>query len=273
MPLSASLDCVGPLVRHARDAARLHDVLAGPDAADPTTLGAPHGRCEAALDGDLRALTLAVPRGYYAEASSPEVSAALDEAQRVFAGLGARPAFTTPPEMAPLHAAMHVLLTVEAATLHRPWLETRPQDYSDQVRTRIEAGLFYPATRYVEAQALRGPLTRDWLERTLGDADAALIPALPVPVPTIAETTEGSAEAIAAMVVLLTRNTRAINYLGLPAVSIPCGFSRAGLPIGLQIVGRPWSEPLLLRIADAFQRVTDWHTRTPPALDAMDASA
>ncbi|MDB5650912.1 MAG: Amidase, partial [Hyphomicrobiales bacterium] len=171
MPLSPTLDCVGPLARHARDVARLHDILAGPDAADPTTLGAPLGRCEAALNGDIRGLEIARPQGYYSEALSDEVRAALDETQYVLAHLGAHLAETGTPDMAGLNALMHLVMSVEAATLHRKWLQTRPQDYADQVRGRIEPGLYYPATRYVEALALRGPLTREWLDVVLGDAD------------------------------------------------------------------------------------------------------
>ncbi|MDB5650028.1 MAG: putative glutamyl-tRNA(Gln) amidotransferase, partial [Hyphomicrobiales bacterium] len=98
------------------------------------------------------------------------------------------------------------------------------------------------------------------------DADCAIIPTLPIPVPTIAETTEGSPEDVGAVIGRVTRHTRALNYLGLPIVAVPCGFSASGLPISVQIVGRPWSEALLLRIADTFQRATSWHTRTPSNL-------
>lgn len=266
MPLAASLDCIGPLARTARDAARIHDVLAGPDPCDPSTISAPSGRCEAALTGSVAGLTIAVPRGAYAEALDPEVEAAVAAAVAVLRDLGAATAETMPPDMAALNALSLLVLSVESATIHRHWLETRPDDYADQVRSRIEPGLFYPATRYVEALCLRGPLARDWIAATLGDADLAVLPSVSVPAPTIAESTAGTPADVTAVIGRLTRNTRAINYLGLPAVALPCGFSRDGLPLGLQLVGRPWSEPLLLRVADAFQRATDWHTRLPPGL-------
>ena len=267
MPLSATLDCIGPMARHARDVARLHGVIAGVDPADPTTQGAPRGRREAALTGDMRGARIARVQGYYADAVDAEVSAALDEALRTMRDLGASQATTTPPDMARLNGLMHLVMSVEAATLHRRWLIERPQDYADQVRARIEPGLYYPATRYVEALAMRGPLAREWIDAAIADADVALIPTLPVPTPTIAETTEGSPADVAAKIGLVTRHTRAINYLGLPAVAAPCGFTHDGLPISLMIVGRPWSESLLLRIADAFQRATDWHLRLPENLD------
>lgn len=266
MPLAATLDVVGPLAGSARDAARLMDVIAGEDPADPTTAWAPAPRHEAALTGDLRGLRLTRPRGYYDQDLDPEVAAALEAACAVLADLGAAPVNRSAPDMAAPNAFAHLVVAVEAATLHRRWLSERPQDYADQVRARIEPGLAYPATHYVEALMRRGPLAAEWLETVLGRADAAILPALPVPVPTIAETTEGGAEAVAAAIGRLTRNTRALNYLGLPAVAIPVGFCATGLPIAVQIVGRPWSDPTLLRIADAFQRVTDFHSRSPLAL-------
>lgn len=264
MPLSATLDTVGVLATSARDAARIMDVIGGEDRADPTTAWAPAPDHERALTGMLAGLTLARPRGYHDEDLAPEVAGALDEALRVLSDGGARMQDSRSPDMAPINAFAHLVVAVEAATLHRRWIAERPGDYADQVRARIEPGLFYPATHYAEALMRRGPLAADWLQTVLGSADAAILPAFPVPVPTIAATTEGGPESVAAVIGRLTRNTRGINYLGLPAVAIPIGFSADGLPIACQIVGRPWSEPLLLRIADAFQSLTDFHSRTPP---------
>lgn len=263
MPLSRTLDCIGPLARRARDVARLHDVIAGDDPRDPTTAAAPPGRCEAALTGHISSLRIALPQDYYADALDREVAGALGEVVRALAGLGATTARTPSPDIGRLNALAHVVLTVEAATLHRRWLTERPQDYAAQVRARIEPGLFYPATRYVEALALRGPLAQEWIEVALAGADCALVATLPATVPTIAETTDGPPEEVAAKIAVVGRHTRAINYLGLPAVAVPCGFSANGLPLSFMLVGRPWSEPLLLRIADAYQRATGWHTRFP----------
>ncbi len=263
MPLARSLDCIGPLARRARDLARLHDVLAGPDVKDPSARAAPKGGCEAALVGDVRALRMATPRGYYADGLDTEVARVLAEAEGTLSGLGVVTVETSTPDVPELNAMMQLVMGVEAATLHRRWLETRPEDYADQVRARIEPGLHYAAIRYVEALALRGPLAEQWVARVLEDADFGLLPAIPVPVPLIDATRSGTAEEVAGLIATLTRNTRAINYLGLPAVAAPCGVCSAGLPIGMQLVGRPWSEPLLLRVADAFERATDWHRRTP----------
>lgn len=268
MPLSATLDTVGPLALSARDAARIMDVIAGEDRADPTTAWAPPMAHEATLTGTLGGLTLARPRGYYDGDVDAAVEGALEEARATLAGLGAQIVETRAPDMAAPNAFAHLVIAVEAATLHRRWLEERPEDYADQVRARIEAGLAYPATRYAEALMRRGTVAAEWIDAVLGPADAAILPAFPVPVPTIAATTEGGPEAVAAIIGTLTRNTRAINYLGLPAVVFPVGASRDGLPIACQIVGRPWAEPLLLRIADAFQRVTAFHAAAPEVAPA-----
>jgi len=263
MALSATLDTVGPLATNARDAARIMDVIAGEDRADPTTAWAPVLHHEAALTGQIGGLTLARPRGYYEGELDATIATALNDAAATLAGLGATLVETTAPEMAAANAFAHLVMAVEAATLHRHWLTTRPQDYAAQVRARIEPGLCYPATAYAGALMRRGALARDWIETVMGGADLALLPAFPIPLPTIAKTTEGAAQDVARVIGTLTRNTRAINYLGLPAIAFPIGFDEAGLPIACQIVGRPWSEPLLLRIADAFQQEIDFHTRQP----------
>jgi aspartyl-tRNA(Asn)/glutamyl-tRNA(Gln) amidotransferase subunit A len=254
MPLSHSLDCVGPMARTARDAALLYDVIAGEG-----------GRCLAALDGSVSGLSVAAVGGYYAEAVSSELATALAEARRVFRDLGIVLRETAVAGMDFANAGAHLVMTVEAATLHRRWLAERPQDYADQVRARIEPGLFYPATRYVEALALRGPTTEAFLKEAFGDADMALMPTIPAAAPTIAETTEGSPGDVAAKIAACTRFTRAVNYLGLPAIAVPCGFDPNGMPLSMQLIGRPHSEAMLLKVADAFQRVARHHEKRPPA--------
>ena len=252
MPLSASLDCPGPLTRTARDAALMMSVMT---------------QRNHTLSGDVHGMTIALPGGYYRETLHPAIAKALEEAAAVFRDRGATMIETAPPDMALINALMHLLMSVEAATIHRRWLIERPGDYADQVRSRIEPGLFYPATRYVEALAMRASLTREWIGACMGSADVALIPAIPVPVPTIAATTEGTPADVARAIAAVTHCTRGINYLGLPATSVPCGFDGAGLPIGFQLIGRPFAETTILNAAAAYQDATDWHNRIPPAAD------
>lgn len=254
MPLSASLDCSGPLARTAKDAARILSVIA---AGDYLT----------GIDDGIAGLRIAVPGGYYRELLDPEVAAALGEAIRQLSSLGAIVSETAPPDMALINALMQLVMSVEAATIHRRWLIERPHDYADQVRARIEPGLYYPATRYVEALSMRAVITDEWIASCMGNADLALLPAISIPVPTIAATTEGDPADIARVIGTLTHCTRGINYLGLPATSVPCGFDRAGLPIAFQLVGRPYSEATMLRAAHAYQGLTDWHQRMPAAAE------
>jgi aspartyl-tRNA(Asn)/glutamyl-tRNA(Gln) amidotransferase subunit A len=263
VPLAPSLDCVGPLARSARDAARMMTVIAGFDPRDGITAGAPSLDYEGGLTGSLAGVTIAVPRAYYREEGDPAVLAAQDESLAAFRDAGARIIETTVPDMAVVNALFHVLMTVEAATYHRRWLARRPGDYADQVRARIEPGLLYPATRYAEALMLRRAVAMEWLAAAMGPADLVHLPVLRHQVPSIAETTEGDAASVAAAIGRVTHCTRGISYLGLPVLAAPCGFA-GGLPVAFQLVGRPFTEPLLLQAGHAFQARTDWHARKPP---------
>jgi len=270
MPMAPSLDTLGPLTRTVRDAARIMSVIAGPDPRDAASLPAPRLDFEGGLTGDLKGRTIAVPGGYYREATTPEIQALMDAAVAVLKEAGARIVETGTPDMALVNALMQVMMTVEAATLHRRWLSERPQDYGAQVRARILPGFGLPATRYAEALMLRAGITREWLAAAMGDADMALIPTLGIPVPTIAETTQGTPEEIGAALGRVTACTRGINYLGLPSLSVPCGFTANAMPAAFQLVGRPYAEPALLQAGDAYQRRTDFHARLPPGCGPVD---
>lgn len=261
MPLSFSLDCVGPIARTARDCARLLEAIAGADPADPTASSEPVARYEAALKGDVRGLKIGVPRAYYYDVVSADVGRQLEESLAAFRELGATVVDVQVPDIHLVNTLMHVLMTVEAATVHRKWLETRRNDYSLQVRSRIEPGLFYPATRYLEALSMRASITREFVDTAMEGVDLVHLPAIPIPTPTIEESTTGAD--VMRVIGTLGHCTRGINYLGLPAISVPAGFDGRGMPVGFQLVGRPFAEATLLRAADAYQRVTDWHRRKP----------
>lgn len=263
MPLSHSLDCVGPLAPAARDCARLLGVIAGADARDATAATVPVPDYEAALDGRIAGLRIAVPTNYYYDTVAPEIQALLDASLDVLRQLGATIVRVTVPDMATINAAAQVVMSVEAATVHRRWLSTRRDDYGAFVRSRIEPGLLMPAVRYAEALDLRARLTEAFLQSTLCEADVLHLPAVTIPVPSIAETTTDEPARINARLGALTHATRGINYLGLPAAGVPMGFTANGLPAGFQLVGRPFAESLLLKLADAYQGVTDWHRRHP----------
>jgi len=263
MPLSHSLDCVGPIAPSARDCARLLGAIAGADERDATATDRSVPDYEAALTGSIAGLRIAVPENYYRDTLSPEVEELLEASLQVLRGLGATVTRVRVPDLGPINAAAQLVMSVEAATVHRAWLATARDDYGAIVRSRIEPGLLVPAVNYCEALALRARIVDDYIKATLAEADLVHLPAVTIPVPTIAETTTGEASRINAVLGALTHATRGINFLGLPAASVPMGFTRNGLPAGFQLVGRPFSEGLILRAADAYQRVTDWHRRHP----------
>jgi aspartyl-tRNA(Asn)/glutamyl-tRNA(Gln) amidotransferase subunit A len=264
MPLAWTLDTIGPIARSARDCARLLGVIAGVDPEDGHALDVPVPDYEARLSGDIRGLRIAVPRRYYYDLVTPEIERALSDSLSVLRERGAVIVSSDVPDMDLVNCMMALVMSVEAAAIHRASLIERPQDYADQVRARIEPGFYYPATRYAEALAMRSRLTREYLQAALGDADVIHVPALSFAVPSIAATTEGSPADVAQAIASVTHCVRAVNYLGLPAISVPAGFSAGSLPVAFQLIGRPFDEGTLLRVAEAYQRDTAWHQAVPP---------
>jgi aspartyl-tRNA(Asn)/glutamyl-tRNA(Gln) amidotransferase subunit A len=263
LPLSHSLDCVGPLAPAARDVARLLSVIAGADVRDATASTQPVPDYESLLDGDIRGLRIAVPDNYYYDTVADEVRVLLEASLDVLRGLGASVVRVTVPDIPQVNSLAQLVMAVEAATVHRKWLAERRDDYGAIVRSRVEPGLLVSAVRYCEALNLRARITSEFIDATLGQADVLHLPAVTIPVPTIDETTTDTPDRVNARLGAITHATRGINYLGLPAASVPMGFTANGMPAGFQLVGRPFDEGGLLRVADAYQRVTDWHRRHP----------
>jgi len=262
MPLSQSLDTIGPLARTVEDCAILLLLMAGADPLDPTASPIPVPDYLAAAEGELKGLSIGVPTSFYVDDLDPEVARVLDETLATLKRAGARLAPVPLPDQAQVSAAAQIVLNTEAAAHHAQWLRERPQDYGAQVRARLENGFALPAVTYLEALRWRGPALAAHLEAMAG-VDAVIAPACPTPAPTLAETDLGGKVGAEAMIQRVTRFTRPVNFLGLPAVSLPCGFSKAGLPIGLQVIGRPFAEAMLIRIGAAFQRETDFHAQMP----------
>lgn len=268
LPLSPSLDCPGPIAQSARDCARLLTLIARPNAADGLCTARPAENYEVALTGasggNLRGVRIGVPQSYYRDDLDPEVEQALQASLDVLQGRGATLVAVTVPDMALVNALAQIVMTVEAATLHRRWIKERPHDYAAQVLQRIDPGFAYPAVRYGEALALRKRVTQAWVDHCLANCDLVHIPTLTVTTPTISATTEGDSVSVMKTIGRVTHTTRGINYLGLPAISVPAGLSRAGTPLAFQVIARPFDEVSLLHAADAYQRDTDWHQRRPP---------
>jgi aspartyl-tRNA(Asn)/glutamyl-tRNA(Gln) amidotransferase subunit A len=234
MPLSQSLDTVGPLARTAEDCALLLGLMAGADPEDPTTSASPVPDYLAATRASLKGLRIGVPSAFYVDDLDAEVSRVLDETIAVLKREGADIVKVELPDQRQLSAACQLVLAVEAAAFHKRWLIERPQDYGPQVLMRLQNGLAVPGVSYLEALRWRG-----------------------------AASDVGNAPNAEAVIQRLTRFTRPVNYLGLPALALPCGFSADGVPVGMQLIGRSFDESTLLTIGAAFQRATDFHDRVP----------
>jgi aspartyl-tRNA(Asn)/glutamyl-tRNA(Gln) amidotransferase subunit A len=263
---SWSLDHVGPLTRTVRDNARMLAAIAGPDPDDSTTSEKPVPDYEAELEGGVAGLKigLALPKEALVPLD-PAIGAVVQEAADTLGTLGARITPVTLPDFTALYRAAEVMVKCEAAAMHRPWMEKMPELYANQVRTRMEAGFFIPATQYIDALRLRAHFVKEFLSTSMEGVDAVILPAIPFPLPTIEETDteEKGGPAVLKMVAGFTGLTRPFNTLGVPALSVPCGFDRNGAPIGLQLVGRPFDEVLLYRIGHAYQGATDFHRKVP----------
>ena len=262
MPLSQSLDTVGPLARTVEDCALLLGLMAGADPGDPTAITGPLPDYKAAMQQPMKGLRIGVPRAFYVDDLDAEVARVLDETIAVLKAEGAIIAQVELPDQRQLTATCQLVLATEAAAFHKRWLIERPQDYGPQVLMRLQNGLAIPGVSYLEALRWRGPALSAYLA-AVADVDAVIAPVAPVAAPTIAESDVGNSPDAEAVIQRLTRFTRPVNYLGLPALSIPSGFTRSGLPVGMQLIGRSFDEAMLLRIGAAFQRATDFHTRAP----------
>jgi len=272
MPLSFSCDNVGPLCRTARDCARIMTLIAGRDPRDPTSAHLPVPDYEAALDGHLSGLRVGVPTTYFLDDADAPVVQAMEQALEVLAARGAIVQRITLPLMDAVSACVSIISRVEAATIHAQWMRTRAADYGVHISSRMYPGYAIPAPYYIEALSRRGPILKAFAAEVFAKVDVLVTPTIRTCLPTLAETdidhgppgTEHTFLAVSA-------NTRPFNYLGLPAISVPCGLDPHGCPIGLQIAGRPFAEARVMQVADAYQRDTEWHNRRPPVLDAAGA--
>src|SRR5580700_6278939 len=262
MPLSQSLDTVGPLARGVEDCALLLGLMAGADPDDPTAVTGPVPDYGAAATGSIKGLTIGVPTAFYVDDLDSEVAAILDATMAVLKREGVNVVQVELPDQRQLSAACQLVLAVEAAAFHKRWLIERPQDYSPQVLMRLQNGLAIPGVSYLEAMRWRGPALAAHLAAVAG-VDAVIAPVAPVAAPTIAESDVGNSPDAEAVIQRLTRFTRPVNYLGLPSLAIPAGFTGKGLPVGMQLIGRSFDEAMLLRIGAAFQRATDFHEWVP----------
>jgi aspartyl-tRNA(Asn)/glutamyl-tRNA(Gln) amidotransferase subunit A len=261
-PLCWSLDHAGPMAKTVEDAALLLQAMAGYDAKDPGSAQQPVPDYAAALSGDIRGLRLGIPREYFFDMLDPEVEGAVRQAIETLRGLGASVHDVSWPSLRYATLTALILVLAEASAFHEQWVRTRPQDYDPDIALRLKWGLLLPASAYLKAQRLRALMCRD-VAQLWRQVDVLVTPATMTVAPYPGELQLRIGNRQMSTREALLRLMRPFNLTGLPAMSVPCGFSAIGLPMALQIAGKPFDEVTVLRVAYAYEQQTDWHRRQP----------
>jgi aspartyl-tRNA(Asn)/glutamyl-tRNA(Gln) amidotransferase subunit A len=264
MPLSWSLDHVGPLARTVKDAAILLGVIAGADGADRTASARPVPDYQAGLDRPVAGLRVGVPDRYYWDGLHPEVLGTVRAAIEALRGLGARVTECSVPDPALLNDLANVIARCESAAVHARMARESPQLLQPAVRARLEIGFHVSAHDYLQATRLRARAARTFVDEVFSGVDLLVAPTIPEPAPALAAAKAGSPDEIVQRMGRFSRLTRPWNTLGLPVVSVPCGFTADGRPLGLQLIGRPFDEATVLRAGHAYEQAAGWWRRSPP---------
>lgn len=260
-PLSASLDHAGPLARTVADAAVALECIAGESADDRTSSARPVDRYTEALDRTIAGLRVGVVEQHMRDLD-PEVGAAVEAAISVLSRLGARVERLAWPDYDDIRPAQSSIQYAEASAVHRATLEAHPEAYGDDVRQRLQEGLAVLAVDYIAALETQRRLQAS-IAGLLRDVDILAGPTVPIPAQPIGRLTMVFNGAETTVRAQMTRFTWPYNITGLPAISVPCGFTSDGLPIGIQLGARAFDELTLLRAAHAYEQATEWHVRRP----------
>jgi aspartyl-tRNA(Asn)/glutamyl-tRNA(Gln) amidotransferase subunit A len=262
-PLSWCLDHPGPMVRTVEDAALTMNVIAGHDPKDVASAVVEVPDYTTALTGYVQGLRIGVPKEYFEAPLDPQVGQAVRDALNLLEDMGAvvtEVSFPMFPDSQPISTA---ILMAEAAAYHRDLLAKDGDKLYPPVRLRLEAGLFISSADYLRAQQARTLFDRQ-VRDLLADVDLLAGPTEPVTAPQLLAARVQAGEHTLGTTPALTQYTRPYNITGTPAISIPCGFSDVGLPIGLQLAGRAFDELTVLRAAHAYEQATQWGQRRPP---------
>ena len=261
-PLSWSLDHPGPMVRTVEDAALAMNAIAGYDPKDVASANVTVPDYTESLTENIRGLRIGVPKEYFEVPLDPEVRQSVQNALSQFESMGAEVREVSFPMFEQSQAISTAVLLAEAAAYYRDIVEKDGDKVYEPVRLRLQAGLFISAADYLRAQQARSLFDRETRE-LLKEVDLLAGPTEPVTAPKLLAGTVIAGEQEIGTVGALTQYTRPFNINGFPAISVPCGFSNSGLPIGLQLAGRPFDETTVLKAAYAYERATDWHKRRP----------
>jgi aspartyl-tRNA(Asn)/glutamyl-tRNA(Gln) amidotransferase subunit A len=256
IPLSASLDHVGPIARTVADVAVIFQAIAGFDAKDKAGVDVPVEDYIARLEQGLKPLRVGVPRKLFFEDLDADVASAMKHALSGLTMMGA--------DLRDLDLPVptdRTLQSAESYAFHAEFVARSPELYQPETLRRIRTGENVSPERIKECRRELERARRD-IAAIFADVDLLVTPTTPIPAPAIAELKQNP-DLLRPRELLLLRNTRPINVWGLPAISIPCGFTPSGLPIGLQIIGPHWGEAKVLQLAHAYEQATAWHKREP----------
>lgn len=261
-PESWSLDHAGPIARCVEDAALLLGIMAGRDELDPTSSELLVPDYVEQLKHGVDGMRIGIPANHFFEQCHGEVAEAVSKAIGLLKDLGCRTITFEFPHIPEIMAAYTALDSCEASAYHERSLETRAGDYNSDVRLLLEQGLFIPATYYIQALRARAMIFPKIMS-LFKQFDVMITPSEPMVAPEVGQQTvrfDGVEESVDSA---LVRYLAPFNLTGLPALSVPCGFAGDGLPIGMQIIGKAYDEPAVLRIAYAYEQATDWHRMFP----------
>jgi aspartyl-tRNA(Asn)/glutamyl-tRNA(Gln) amidotransferase subunit A len=262
-PLAWTLDTAGPMCRTVEDCALMLGAIAGFDAKDRQTAGVPVPNYVDGLDRGLEGMRIALIEDFTLTGLQAGVAGAVEAAIHELEAGGAQVREVAMTDLEPSISALLTVDIAEPAAYHAAWLRERPQDYGDDVRALLEVGELYLATHYIQAQRYR-TLLRDQFDDVLRDVDAILTPTVPFTAPPVGATdvTLESGETLDIISAVMRYNALP-PLVGLPALSVPCGFADDGLPVGMQLIGRAFDEGTLFRIGHGYQRLTTWHQKAP----------
>ena len=264
-PLSFSLDHAGPMGKTVQDVALMLNVMAGYDARDPTTVDIPVPDFTKALGKGVRGIRIGVPKNFYFDMNEPAVTDAVRKAIAVLEKLGAKKKEVKIPYLEYAMASWYPIIFCESADIHDKSIRTPSKIslFNEDVRTFVQAGEFFLAKHYVKAQRVRRLIKYGFKEVFQG-LDVIVAPTVPATASKVDQETIQYPEGEETVITANVRLSLPANLTGLPSLSLPCGFSASKLPIGMQIIGKPFDEPTVLRVGAAYEKATDWHTRNPP---------
>ncbi|HSZ61118.1 MAG TPA: amidase [Terriglobales bacterium] len=255
VPLSSSYDHVGPLTTSVYDAALMVQVMSDYDSPNPSA-DHPVPSLISAFDEFPSNLRVGIPRAFFFDGVDPETAAAIDEAIKIFAGLHA--------EIRDIKLEVptdRTLASAEAYAYHKPFVEKSPELYQPETLRRILSGANISAPEALRASRELQTSRHD-IQQVFNDVDVLLTPTVPIPPPKIADL-KANPDQLRPRELMMLRNTRPFNVWGIPTISVPCGFTKDGLPIGLQLAAAPWRGIVLLRAAQAYEQATGWHKKRP----------